>query len=133
MTAPFPTIVNEPWRARAACAGNPRPELWDATVAGETADEREWRHHQAKAVCARCPVAFECAQAIDWTWDAGVRAGTLLPETRAVIRRPPGEQPINHGTEGGERVHRRRGEKPCHACRNAALRADAERRARRGA
>lgn len=131
MTAPFPTIVHEEWRAQAACAGNPQP-LWDAKVHGESDEQREWRHHQAKAVCRRCPVAFECATAIDWTWDEGVRAGTLLPDKKTAAR-PRGERPINHGTESGAKVHRRRGQKPCDACRNGERRADTERKARASA
>jgi hypothetical protein len=78
VTATYPTD--------AACATVKDKTLWDAAVHGETPEERTWRHHQAKAVCRRCPVAFECAQAIDWTWDEGVRAGELLPDKKTAAR-----------------------------------------------
>jgi len=70
----------------AACAWSPDKTLWDANVHGETPFQREVRHIQAKAICATCPVGFECAQAIDWTWDEGIRAGTLLPEKKTAAR-----------------------------------------------
>lgn len=41
------------------------------------------------------------------------------------------EQPINHGTEGGYRVHLRRGQQACEWCKHAVSQAKAARDARR--
>jgi len=75
----------------AACAGHPLP-LWDATVYGETVEYREWRHHQAKAICRGCPVKVQCFKAIDHAWDEGIWAGELLPLKRNARPRPASER-----------------------------------------
>lgn len=45
---------------RASCAGHPQPWLWDATVAGETVDQRQERRTKATAICAGCPERDRC-------------------------------------------------------------------------
>ena len=80
-----PLFPQDKWRRDAACAGHPEP-LWDQTVHGEDAEEREARHHKAAAICKRCPVAFECGKSVDWTLDEGVRAGVLLPIKKQAAR-----------------------------------------------
>ena len=44
-----------------------------------------------------------------------------------------GQQPIVHGTDGGYRAHKRRGEKPCRACTTASTEASQYRKRRRQA
>lgn len=118
----------------AACARSSDKTLWDSVVHGENLYQREARHAQAKAICHGCPVALECAVAVDWAIDEGIRAGHLLPEKKTAYRSVR-DREIPHGTEAGYAQHRRRGNvpplsDPC-GCRGAARRAAADRDARR--
>lgn len=53
----LPTFSGEP-----ACVG--RASLFDLDVARETGDQREARHHRARALCRVCPALEECSDAV---------------------------------------------------------------------
>ena len=104
------------WREQAACKDDPTPDLWFVTPSD--------RHGiaAAKAICRRCPVAPEClAEALADPSIVGVWGGTSEVE-RAKLRAAMPRQPkdIRHGTPGGHRTHRSRGEESCGPCTAAA-------------
>ena len=104
------------WRDRAECKDDPIPDLWFVPPGD--------RHGiaAAKAICRRCPVAAEClAEAMADPSIVGVWGGTSEVE-RAKLRVTMPRQPkdIQHGTPGGARTHRKRGEEPCGPCTAAA-------------
>ena len=104
------------WREQAACKDDPIPDLWFVPPGD--------RHGiaAAKAICRRCPVAAEClAEAMADPSIVGVWGGTTENQ-RAKIRARAPRQPkgIQHGTPGGARTHRKRGEEPCDRCTAAA-------------
>ena len=104
------------WRDRAACKDDPTPDLWFVPPGD--------RHGiaAAKAICHRCPVAAEClAEAMADPSIVGVWGGTSEVE-RAKLRVAMPRQPkdIQHGTPGGHRTHRVRGEESCGPCTAAA-------------
>ena len=104
------------WRDRAACKDDPIPDLWFVPPGD--------RHGiaAAKAICRRCPVAAEClAEALADPSIVGVWGGTGENE-RAKLRAAMPRQPkdIRHGTPGGHRTHRSRGEESCGPCTAAA-------------
>lgn len=73
------------WRHRAACRDEDPELFFPVGTTGpalvQTAD--------AKAVCARCPVAAECLTwALETGQDAGVWGGMSEDERRALRRRP---------------------------------------------
>lgn len=85
-----------------------------------------------KAICGACDMRAECLEwALD-TGDAWAFLGGTTPRQRRRLkeRAPKGPQPIVHGTEGGARTHRRRGEVACGLC-NEASRVAKVRRERR--
>lgn len=87
---------------------------------------------QAIKVCERCDVRQQCLQWALEHEEAGTWAGTTERQ-RQRLPKPAGKsrfRDINHGTEGGEKQHRRRGEAPCYECREGARR---QRRERLGA
>lgn len=86
MTSPYPPIPNEAWRRDAACSLSPDPQFWDDKIDDEPAEYRTFRHEHAKAICRRCPVAFQCATSVDMQWDEGIRAGQLLPPKKNAAR-----------------------------------------------
>ena len=104
------------WREQAECRDDPTPDLWFVTPSD---------HHgiaAAKAICRRCPVAPEClAEALPNASIVGVWGGTSEVE-RAKLRVAMPRQPkgIQHGTPGGHRTHRARGEESCGPCTAAA-------------
>ncbi|WP_168168148.1 WhiB family transcriptional regulator [Corynebacterium sp. MSK032] len=59
--------------AGAACAGY--SPLFDSDVNGESKEQREARHHQARSICRQCPVLTECT----------TTAGTLPKDHRQGI------------------------------------------------
>jgi hypothetical protein len=90
----------------------------------------------AEALCTGCHVLAQClAYALDATDNAGYPLGGVWGGTRATERkrmnkgrrRPP--QEISHGTEGGYKAHRRRGEDACGSCLEANRTAQQQRRA----
>ena len=119
------------WADEAACAGQ-NAEWWFPAEVGR----RRTRYGDdsvAKRICNTCPVLEQClTHALTHDETDGVWGG-LSPEERAELRkarlRPMAE--MDHGTEAGEKKHRRRGEEPCNRCRVAASRAQRERKARR--
>ncbi len=104
------------WRDRAECKDDPTPDRWFVTPSD--------RHGiaAAKAICRRCPVAAEClAEAMADPSIVGVWGGTTENQ-RAKLRAAMPRQPkdIQHGTPGGHRTHRARGEESCGPCTAAA-------------
>jgi WhiB family redox-sensing transcriptional regulator len=112
-------VVEHPdWMLDAECT-RANPELFYPEPGGSSLTA-------AKAVCARCTVTAEClAYALEYgEVDYGVWGGLSVPERRELApspgrgrRRRPA--PIEHGTEKGARLHRRRGEPACAWCRDA--------------
>ena len=104
------------WRDRAECKDDPIPDLWFVPPGD--------RHGiaAAKAICRRCPVAAEClAEALADPNIVGVWGGTSeveMAKLRAAMPRQPKD--IRHGTPGGHRTHRARGEESCGPCTAAA-------------
>ena len=104
---------------RATPHGPDRPDDWR-----DRAECKDDRHGiaAAKAICRRCPVAADClAEAMANPSIVGVWGGTTENQ-RAKIRARAPRQPkgIQHGTPGGARTHRKRGEEPCDRCTAAA-------------
>jgi WhiB family redox-sensing transcriptional regulator len=104
------------WREQAECKDDPIPDLWFVPPGD--------RHGiaAAKAICRRCPVAAEClAEAMANPSIVGVWGGTTENQ-RAKLRAAMPRQPkdIQHGTPGGHRTHRARGEESCGPCTAAA-------------
>ncbi len=107
------------WREQAACKDDPTPDLWFVPPGD--------RHGiaAAKAICHRCPVAAEClAEALADPHIVGVWGG-LDEQQRARLHKerkapPTGPKEIKHGTPGGHRTHRARGEESCGPCTAAA-------------
>ena len=117
MTAPEPTRPAD-WREQAECKDDPIPDLWFVPPGD--------RHGiaAAKAICHRCPVAAEClAEAMADPSIVGVWGGTG-EQQRARLHKerntPTGPKEIKHGTPGGHRTHRARGEESCGPCTAAA-------------
>lgn len=105
----------EPWTEYAACAGIADPEIFF----------NERNDLPAKIVCAGCPVKNDClTYALRRRHLVGVWGGKS-DKQRDAIRRKHGiktveePKPINHGTYGGARAHRRRGQEPCSSCLRA--------------
>jgi hypothetical protein len=123
------------WRSSAACAGHPRPELWDAWLDGETLPQSQARHAQAKAVCAGCPVKDACAaHALTASPRVeGIWGGRLFLPAITLNKRAARDREINHGTEGGYKAHRRRGERACNSCDGAMRRVRQDRAAKKRA
>jgi len=104
------------WREQAECKDDPTPDLWFVPPGD--------RHGiaAAKEFCHRCPVAAEClAEAMPNPSIVGVWGGTTESQ-RAKLRAATPRQPkgIPHGTPGGHRTHRSRGEESCGPCTAAA-------------
>lgn len=99
------------WLAAAAC--RPWPAHWWYPKRGDVG-------HQAKQICAGCPVRTTCLDHAITTGERfGIWGGVGIEQHRHV-RSPGGQkQPIRHGTDGGYMAHRRRGEQACPACRHA--------------
>lgn len=97
-----------------------------------------------KAGCAPCPVRDACREyalrhSVEGIWAAtDEQERKALRKVAGIVAKPIVTVPypargIAHGTEPGAKAHVRRGEKPCHACREAANRARVDRQARRAA
>lgn len=100
------------WMEHAACRGVD-PDLF-FPARGEDQDA-------VKAICAACPVRFDCLDyAMVNSEKFGVWGGLSEKQRRALRRhgRPTPPQ-IVHGTNGGHRAHLRRGEQPCVDCLHA--------------
>ena len=100
------------------------PELWVST---DSAARRD-----AARLCRDCPIIRDCLtgaierREMNHVWGgrdfSDVRTRPKLP--------PPAPQPINHGTMGGYRTHKRRGIPFCEPCRRAEANARQARRER---
>lgn len=105
------------WMTEAACIGVDPDAFYQQAKGRKPADWTE-----ARKVCASCPVRAAClADAIE-TRDQHAFLGGLTPEERRPLlpKVPPSMRPpIRHGTVAGEKAHRRRGERPCTACKRA--------------
>jgi WhiB family redox-sensing transcriptional regulator len=115
------------WQESAVCR-SVDPELFFPEHAGPS--------HEAKRVCAECPVRAEClADALAHRDRYGIWGGLTDRERRRLIPRPGrghGRRPVpQHGTESGYRAHYRRDERACEPCRRAANAAHQERARRR--
>lgn len=67
----------------AACRGF--SPLFDSTIVGESKEEREARHHRARALCRRCGVRTACtevARNLPQGYREGVWAGRLLDQPK---------------------------------------------------
>lgn len=135
------------WTDHAACI--PHHQIFVATEhpgTGNIPAPTLLARHRARAICAACPVLEQCRRDLHNTtgnWPAAwIQAG--LTGTEAMLdsrqirkwRKQPhlvrsgvadaigttsrALPPIRHGTDGGARAHRRRGETPCEACASAA-------------
>lgn len=87
----------------------------------------------AKKICHRCDDEAAClAIALADPELDGIWGGTTHRERQAMRRGvtiAPKVRPIRHGTEGGYKVHRDRGETPCPECKTGANAAHQKRRA----
>ncbi|MFF2657324.1 WhiB family transcriptional regulator [Kitasatospora sp. NPDC058032] len=71
---------NQHWRLKAACAAHPKPDAWFAPP-------RAAAHHQALALCRRCPVRRECLEdAVECHVTDGIRGGLTSEEIDSRIR-----------------------------------------------
>lgn len=98
--------------ASALCA-QVDPALW-FPAKGES-------NRAAKAICHRCDIEATClADALADPELEGVWGGTSHRERQTMrALAGPRVRPIRHGTEGGAKTHRRRGETACEKCRAA--------------
>ena len=101
------------WQESAVCR-SVDPDLFFPEQAGPS--------HEAKRVCAACPVRIEClAYALAHRDRYGIWGGLTARERRRLIpSRPYARREIRHGTAGGYYTHRRRDEQPCGDCQQAA-------------
>lgn len=106
--------MNLDWHARAACRDHPDPDMW---FPGPGASSRA---QAAGEICRSCPVQIECAR---YAADAGEQFGIwggrsgFLPVS--TIRKWDHLTLRPCGTVAAYVRHRRRGEAPCQACRDA--------------
>ena len=111
-----PTRETDAWYKDAACLGT-ATGLWYTT---EAEAQRE-----ALAICAACPVIYECLNAaraeeaqVGQVW--GTRAGMTMQQRRDALA--AGDPRC--GTEAGYRAHMREKTTSCKPCRAAARQAD---------
>jgi WhiB family redox-sensing transcriptional regulator len=115
------------WTERAECRGA-TPVFYPPDTRRRQTTRGAAKIAAAKAICAICPVRAECLQhALDNGETDGIWGGLtaeerhpLLRGDRLHVREPlPGATRgyINHGTEGGYKAHRARGEDPCVRCK----------------
>lgn len=73
----------------------------------------------AKAICHRCDLEAAClTTALADPELEGIWGGTTHRERQTMrALAAPTVRPIRHGTEGGAKTHRRRGETACDLCR----------------
>ena len=130
--------MTRPDLTKGACVGHPEPDLWFS----ERAADKE----RARVICRTCPVQRECGTtAIRQGQFGAIRAGLdgdvlgkIAKQARAAnpVQSPPADlkSPTVHETCGkpsGARTHRRTGEALCDPCRDAAVTARREARARK--
>ena len=112
---------------------DPKRNPWFPEGASSSND-RKFQVIHAKETCALCPHVDACRQwAVDHPDEVGIWGGTTEADRRKIRRgiEPRPLQllsPIAHGSESGYAAEKRRGLKPCDACREAANRAAMRRR-----
>lgn len=108
---------NLSWQEHAACVDS-NPEIFFDPD----------RYEEALQVCRRCPVRVQCRELGkgqgEGVWGGYVKRGGRPRVDDETLLRP-------HGTDAAYQRHRRRGELPCPACRDAHSRARSGRKARR--
>ena len=118
-------IRDAEWRQHAACKGK-GPDLF---FPHEELENGEIRYlnptPEARALCAACPVAEECAQyAVDTNQTHGLWGGLTVRQRRLITPRRSNagapRKPIAHGTVSGYYTHQRREIPPCDECKRAA-------------
>ena len=116
-----------------ACLGAKAEEFYELSE-GETARARLYAATVIEENCKRCPVLTDCLSdalnredGLGAPYRYGIQGG-LTPQQRAVRARALAK-PINHGTTGGYKAHRRRGEPACADCKRARVIRAAELRA----
>jgi WhiB family transcriptional regulator, redox-sensing transcriptional regulator len=83
----------------------------------------------AKALCHTCPAQAACLELAmsnehgNAKGRDGIYGGTTPAERARMDRGKP--RPVSHGTEGGYRTHKRRGEPACQRCTEASALAKA--------
>lgn len=124
------------WMARGLCAEEASA---DQSVAELFFPEPGGKNDaaEAKLLCSLCAVQVDCLRFALDTAVEGIWGGTTARERQDIRSRngmplPSGwsARLIDHGTEAGAVQHRRRGERPCLACREGAARQHRERRQR---
>lgn len=81
---------------------------------------KDWE--SPRQICRGCDVQAACLAWALETRDAHAMLGGLTPDERKPLLPPLAPSmrlPIRHGTVAGEKAHRRRGERPCTACKRA--------------
>lgn len=126
------------WMRRGKCAEEAEADLAIAELFFPDAGGKN-QAAEAKALCAQCEVKAECLSFAMSTAVDGIWGGTTAKEREEFRRRigaplPSGwattsnRKPIDHGTEAGAQMHRRRSERICEACRLASAIARRRRR-----
>lgn len=129
---PLPLIepTGDPqWRQRANCLHLGPDPFYPEPVQGQP----EIPDPQVVETCAACPVRGDCLAAAlsePYSADCGFWGGTSRAHRRTMPRRPAEPEPgfacgDRQGEEAGYTRHRRAGEQPCAACRDANTRAAA--------
>jgi WhiB family transcriptional regulator, redox-sensing transcriptional regulator len=76
--------VNDDWRAHAACANHPDPEIFFPVSTVRTKPYRE-ETFEARLICANCPANTECFQhAVESGYSYGIWAGIDFADREAV-------------------------------------------------
>jgi len=131
---------SESWMQDAICR-QVDPELFFPSYDNPATVSHITAARNAKAICSSCPVQLQCLDAAlrrnerHGIW-GGVNMGSNRAAMRDEMRRQRGisldrSEFDEHGgpTDAGARRHYRRGEKPCQACAESAIRYARERRA----
>lgn len=103
------------WMERAKCIGV-NPDWFFPETGSDKTNER--LYELARDVCKRCCVQQDCldyaqAESINYGMWGGQTPSERDTRTKKWGKRPG---PIAHGTYGGYRMHRRRGEEACEVC-----------------
>jgi len=118
MSTAFEQLIGRPaWMADANCRGSNTELFFVERGDGDGTKA-------AKAICRACDVQAEClSYAITNGERDGVWGGKAPKQRRVIARRAGftrrGKPPAECGTTAGYARHRRNGEQPCAACRQA--------------
>lgn len=123
------------WHAQALCHPDHGhdPALWFPVVTNVNKESRKEAVAEAISICRACPVRRTCLKSARENGEQyGVWGGfdfqantpapskprqpTVITGDRGRPGKPRKKPPINHGTAGGYKAHRRRGETPCEPC-----------------